>query len=86
MQKIGNLTYTTRINPATEEHLPAEGRRKVFISYKKSDNRLSGIRDIAIKKILRLVDVAVWYDENLTPGENYIVSAKKIGKAQGMDI
>ncbi len=71
MAKSGNLSYVTRIDPATEAHVPADGLRKVFVSYKKSDNIVSGIRDIIVKKILRLVNCAVWYDENLTPGVSY---------------
>ena len=70
-RQSGSLKYVTRIDPATELEVPAEGKRKVFVSYKKSDNRLSGVRDITIRKILRLVDCAVWYDDGLTPGVNY---------------
>lgn len=71
MAKAGKLTYKTRIDPATDQpYLPHE-RGKVFISYKKSDNRLSGVRDIVADKILSMVDCAVWYDENLTPGVDY---------------
>ncbi len=71
MTKHGNLTYVTRIDPATEKHVPAEGLRKVFVSYKKSDNIISGKRDIVIRKILRMVNCAVWYDDNLTPGDEF---------------
>ncbi|MBQ9993270.1 MAG: toll/interleukin-1 receptor domain-containing protein, partial [Clostridia bacterium] len=71
MPRENNLTFVTKIDPATEEMVPAKGRRKVFVSYKKDDNRMSGIRDIVIKKTLRMRDCAVWYDDNLTPGVDY---------------
>lgn len=67
MAKAGNLEYITRIDPRTGKHFPAEGRRKVFISYKKTDNGISNVRDITARKILSIVDCSVWYDELLTP-------------------
>lgn len=71
MANAGKLTYRTRINPETDRHYDVNDRGRVFISYKKSDNRLSGVRDIVADRILEMVDCAVWYDENLTPGVDY---------------
>lgn len=76
MANAGNLTYITRTHSETGRPMPASGRRKVFISYKKSDNRVSGVRDTVAQKILSIVDCAVWYDEALTPGVNYIDEIK----------
>lgn len=76
MATVGNLTYITRTNAETGKAVPASGRRKVFISYKKSDNRVTGVRDTVAQKILSIVDCAVWYDEALTPGINYIDEIK----------
>ncbi len=71
MENHGKLAYVTRIDAESNVPTPAEGLRKVFISYKKSDNIASGIRDIVARKILDIVNCAVWYDENLTPGISY---------------
>lgn len=77
MAKAGNLEYITRIDPITGKRFPAEGRRKVFISYKKTDNGISNVRDITARKILSIVDCSVWYDELLTPGIQYDDEIKK---------
>ena len=71
MPNQGELTYVTRIDRQTGKPLPSKGRRKVFISYKKKDNRVNNVRDIVVRRILELVDCAVWFDETLTPGEDF---------------
>lgn len=71
MKNQDNLHYITRNNTS------AQGKRKVFLSYRKKDikpvnkkKQISLIDKLAIK-ITELADVAVWYDNNLTGGENY---------------
>lgn len=66
---IKELTYQTRMGENGQE-LPAENLRKVFISYKKSDDR-DGLRDAVASLILECMSVAVWKDANLTPGVDY---------------
>ena len=64
-----DLTFVTR-KDENGDFLPFESRRKVFISYKKSDNQY-GIRDKIAAYVLSALDCAVWYDASLTPGLNY---------------
>ena len=64
-----NLTFLTRKDP-NGNAFPIENRKKVFISYKKSDNRFQ-LRNRIINYILTVVDCAVWFDESLTPGIDY---------------
>ncbi len=71
MPAMGSSVYLTRIDPMTEKYLPHQGRRKVFISYKQTDNALTNRCKIIADKILRMVDCAVWYDTKLTPGKDY---------------
>lgn len=64
------LNYVTRTDPETGLFYPAESRRKIFLSYKKSDN-LYNLRDRTVECILDALDCAVWYDSALTPGVDY---------------
>ncbi len=71
MANSGHLSFVTRRDESGRP-LPPQGRRKVFISYRKRDNLSTGVRDIVIDKILGIVDCAVWYDDGgLTPGLDY---------------
>lgn len=45
-------------------------KRKIFISYRKKDNSVILIKKI-IDLVLKQVDCAFWYDNNLVPGNNY---------------
>lgn len=65
-----HLYYVTRTDPETGLFYPAESRRKIFLSYKKSDN-LYNLRDRTVECILDALDCAVWYDSALTPGVDY---------------
>lgn len=64
-----NLTFVTRKDENGKD-MPIENKRKIFISYKKSDN-LYGIRDRMVSYVLSCFDCAVWYDDSLTPGVDY---------------
>ena len=64
-----NLTFVTR-KDENGKPLPFENRRKVFISYKKTDNRYR-IRDRIVSYVLSAFDCAVWFDDSLTPGIDY---------------
>ena len=65
------LTFITRNDPQTGLMQPAEGKRKVFISYKHSDELDLPLCSQLADFILEELDVAVWYDRQLTGGSEY---------------
>lgn len=64
-----DLRYKTRVDE-NGEFEPHETKRKVFISYRKKDNKFNLLERVA-DFILKAADCAVWYDLSLTPGERY---------------
>lgn len=66
-----NLSYMTRKDSATGERLLPEGKRKVFISYKHSDEEQLPLCQTLAECILERLDVAIWYDHELTAGKEY---------------
>lgn len=60
-----NLKYFTR-----KGALP-DGKRRVFISYRRRDNDNEGYLGSIVNEILDYADCAIWYDKGLTPGYNY---------------
>lgn len=71
MRSANNLTFRTQIDPKTGHEKTDAGLKKVFLSYKKSDNEITDVRTRLVNKILSIVDCAVWYDENLTGGKEF---------------
>ena len=79
-QSDTELPFEDKLKSIMDEILPGEQmkaeirdsfRLKLFLSYRKKDRRLA-------QELMRLVhfapcniDIAIWYDEFLTPGENY---------------
>jgi TPR repeat protein len=57
-------------NTVTGERKSSDGLQKIFVSYKKSDNKINNCRDRVIGKIHDL-DCAVWVDEFLHGGADY---------------
>ena len=71
-----SLSYYTRAQE-NGQPVPAEKLRKVFISYKKTDDPLGDKKTAIIKEILDCMDVAIWNDAKLTPGLDYDDEIKK---------
>ncbi len=68
-----NLSFVTPTNPETGLPVSADGLRKVFISYRHQDDINTGVRDLIVSKVLELTDnCAVWYDDALTAGVDYL--------------
>ena len=65
------ISYITRIDPETGMPKPHEDKRKVFISYKHADEEALPLCRRLADYILDKLDVAVWYDCQLTAGEEY---------------
>ncbi len=75
-----HISYITRKDEITGEQTPPEGKRKVFISYKHSDEHTLPLCKKLASYILDNLDVAIWYDRQLTAGIEYdkeILSAIK---------
>ena len=65
------VAYVTRMDPSTGRMTPPEGKRRIFISYRHADEEKLPLCKILTDHILEKLDVAVWYDRNLTAGEEY---------------
>ena len=65
------MSYITRVNTETGKAEPYENKRKVFISYKHADEEALPLCQALVEYILNELDVAVWYDCQLTAGEEY---------------
>ncbi|MBQ9745923.1 MAG: toll/interleukin-1 receptor domain-containing protein [Clostridia bacterium] len=65
------MSYITRTDKATEQMTPPEGKRKVFISYKHSDEAALPLCGRLAEYILEKHDVAIWYDRQLMAGDEY---------------
>lgn len=74
---LKNISYITRTNPKTGLCSSHEGKRKIFISYKHSDEKKLGLCKKLADYILEKFDVAIWYDRQLTAGEEYDNEIKK---------
>ena len=66
-----HVAYVTRIDPDTGSMTPPEGKRKIFISYRHADEEKLPLCKLLADYILSKLDVAIWYDRNLTVGEEY---------------
>jgi hypothetical protein len=56
---------------------PHEGKRKVFISYTHSDESNLPLCQLLAEMILKDLDVAIWYDKELTAGTEYDAAIEK---------
>ncbi len=65
------LSFITRIDPQTGQPSPPDGKRKIFLSYKHSDEQERPLCHKLASYILERHDVAVWFDSQLTAGESY---------------
>lgn len=65
------VSYITKVDPNTGQMTLPEGKRKVFISYKHSDEELLPLCKQLASCILNELDVAIWYDRELTAGKEY---------------
>lgn len=65
------VSFITRTDPDTGQPSSPEGKRKVFISYKHSDEEILPLCEKLASHILDKLDVAIWYDHQLTAGEEY---------------
>ncbi len=68
---LNNLTFITRKDAETGESALPEGKRKIFISYRHSDEELLPLCQALAKHILKELDVAIWRDSGLTAGKKY---------------
>ena len=66
-----NLSFRTREDPVTKEMVSSTDKRRVFISYRHSDENTLPSCSVLIRLILEQYDVAVWYDAGLTAGAEY---------------
>ena len=69
--RFGNISYMTRTNSVTGQMLPHEDKRKVFISYTHADEKNLPLCKQLAEIILKDLDVAIWYDSELTAGAEY---------------
>lgn len=72
------LSFMTRTDPNSGQMTLPEGKRKVFISYRHADEAELPLCEKLASYILGKLDVAIWYDHQLTAGEGY---DKEIQKA-----
>lgn len=66
-----HVSFITGIDPTTGQMALPEGKRKIFISYKHSDEAALPLCEKLASYILAKLDVAIWYDHKLTAGEEY---------------
>lgn len=66
-----NVSFITRTDTVTGQMSLPEGKRKVFISYKHSDEEKLPLCEKIAACILEEFDVAIWYDNQLTAGKEY---------------
>ena len=65
------LSYVTRTDKETGKMSLPEGKRKIFISYKHSDEAALPLCEKISSYILDRLDVAIWYDRQLKAGSEY---------------
>ncbi len=65
------VSFITRKDSQTGQMTQPEGKRKIFISYRHSDEESLPLCEKLADYILEKLDVAIWYDRNLTAGEDY---------------
>ncbi|MBQ9975193.1 MAG: toll/interleukin-1 receptor domain-containing protein [Clostridia bacterium] len=68
---LNNLTFITRKDTETGEPVLPDGKRKVFVSYRHSDEELLPLCQALATHILSELDVAIWQDSGLTAGKKY---------------
>ena len=79
---LSYTSYITRTDAKTGQMELPNGKRKIFISYKHSDEVTLPLCQKIAAYILERMDVAVWYDEFLTPGESFRENIEKMMKEQ----
>ena len=70
-EKLKKYLESVLISDETAQRVRAAFDAYVFLSYRKKDRRLANELMRLIHKKTELRDVAVWYDEFLTPGESF---------------
>ncbi len=68
---LSYTSYITRTDAKTGQMELPNGKRKIFISYKHSDEAALPLCQKIAAYILERMDVAVWYDKQLTAGKEY---------------
>ncbi len=70
-EKLGKYLNNVLVNDDLRNRIQAAFDSYVFLSYRKKDRAFANNLMRRIHKTPRCRDVAIWYDEFLTPGENY---------------
>lgn len=65
------LSFMTRTDSESGQMIQPEGKRKIFISYRHADEAELPLCETLASYILEKLDVAIWYDHQLTAGEGY---------------
>ena len=67
------LSFITRTDKETNKMTSPEGKRRVFISYRHSDEESLALCPTIVSAILEKLDVAIWQDSQLSAGVEYDV-------------
>ena len=71
LEKLESYLSTLLVSPELVERIKKAFGGRVFLSYRKKDRMHIPSIMKAIHSNENLIDIAVWYDEFLTPGENF---------------
>ncbi|MBR5460005.1 MAG: toll/interleukin-1 receptor domain-containing protein [Clostridia bacterium] len=66
-----NLTFITRKDAESGKAALPDGKRKIFLSYRHSDEELLPLCQALATHVLEELDVAIWQDSGLTAGKKY---------------
>lgn len=66
-----NLTFITRKDAESGKAALPDGKRKIFLSYRHSDEELLPLCQALATHVLEGLDVAIWQDSGLTAGKKY---------------
>ncbi|MBR4864380.1 MAG: tetratricopeptide repeat protein [Oscillospiraceae bacterium] len=77
-QKLKNFLESVLINEELANRIRAAFDAYIFLSYRKTDRHLANSLMQQIHSIPEYRDIAIWFDEFLTPGESFKENIEKI--------
>ena len=75
--KLKKYLDVVLVNDETAKRVRASFKGYLFLSYRKKDRQYANELIRLIHREPKFRDIAIWYDEFLTPGENFNDSIKK---------
>ena len=78
MEKIDRFVDSVLMNDTLAKRIRSAFRAYIFLSYRKKDRRYANTLMRLIHSLPEFQDVAIWFDEFLTPGESFRENIQKV--------